>query len=362
MPAGVSFFTFKLVSYVIEVDRGHLPAEKNIVTFAAYVAFFPTMMAGPIDRPNTFIPQLRKDRPFNYALALDGCRQILWGAFKKMIISDNLALSVDGLWNNISGASSINLIIGIFLYTMQVYTDFSGYSDMAIGVGKILGFNITKNFRYPFFGRNVSELWRGYHMSLTSWITDYVFMPLNIAFRNIGKPGIIFAIIINMLLVGLWHEANLTWAVFGLYNGILFVPLILSGAFTRKTPLVINRAGLPSLRDFMGMFLTFVLFSLGVLLTRADNITEAFIYFKQLFAGLPDISMRAIRGKKLIIGILVLFVFEWYACKNKAEYALSFVASRTRRLPRRLIYLAMAELVVLHYFTNASRGFIYFNF
>ncbi|KAA6306840.1 Peptidoglycan O-acetyltransferase, partial [termite gut metagenome] len=222
MPLGISFFTFKLISYVIEVHRQHIEPTTDVVTFATYVAFFPTIMSGPIDRPNSFIPQLQSKRIFNYDLAVDGCRQILWGMFKKMVVADNCATAVNKIWTEYQGESGGQLLLVAVLFAFQLYADFSGYSDMAIGVGKLLGFKITKNFNYPFFKTNIAEFWRGWHISLTSWLTDYVFMPLNIKFRSIGKWGTIVAIIITFVLVGLWHGANWTFAVFGLYHGLLY--------------------------------------------------------------------------------------------------------------------------------------------
>jgi D-alanyl-lipoteichoic acid acyltransferase DltB (MBOAT superfamily) len=360
MPAGISFFTFKLISYLLEIYRKKIKAETDIITFAAYVNFFPTMMAGPIDRPNTFIPQLQKTRVFNYTLAVDGCRQILWGMFKKMVIADNIALTVDIAWGTISEISGINLIIAAFLYPIQVYTDFSGYSDMAIGVGKILGFRIARNFNYPFFGRNIAEFWRNYHISLTSWLTDYVFMPLNITFRNTGKFGMILAIIINMALVGLWHEAKLTWAVFGLFNGILFIPLILSGAFAKKSKLIPNKYGLPPLKDFAGMVCTFVLFTFGVLFVRAESVGQVWEFVRQIVNN--PLPLR-VSGMGLgaafpgAAGAILMLVLEWRK-KKKNEYALQFFQSPI--IKKLSIYGTI--LIILFFGNFGGNSFIYFQF
>jgi D-alanyl-lipoteichoic acid acyltransferase DltB (MBOAT superfamily) len=296
-------------------------------------------------------------------LAADGCRQILWGLFKKMVISDNLAVSVDSAWSNIPECSGLSLIIIAFLYPIQVYTDFSGYSDMALGVGKIMGFKITRNFNYPFFGRNIAEFWRNYHMSLTSWLTDYVFMPLNIKFRNLGNLGVVFAIVINMFLVGLWHEANLTWAAFGIYNGLLFIPLILSGAFARKDKLVINKYGLPKFKDFAGMLITFVLFTAGLIIIRAPHIGQAGEYIRQMAGNLLPLSFSGAGGKKLsLVAVFGLFIFEWFAYTNKTEYALQLLYIKLPGILRWVIYLIIAFFVITFYLTSGPREFIYFQF
>jgi D-alanyl-lipoteichoic acid acyltransferase DltB (MBOAT superfamily) len=363
MPVGISFFTFKLISYLLEIFRGKIKAETDIITFAAYVSFFPTMMAGPIDRPNTFIPQLKSKRAFNYDLAADGCRQILWGLFKKMVISDSLAVTVDSVWSEIPEMPGLSLIIVAFLYPIQVYTDFSGYSDLALGVGKILGFKITKNFNYPFFGRNIAEFWRNYHMSLTSWLTDYVFMPLNIKFRNLGNLGVVFAIVINMFLVGLWHEANLTWAAFGIYNGILFIPLILSGAFAKKISLTVNKFGLPKLKDFAGMLITFVLFTAGLIIIRAPDIGQAGEYIRQMADNLFPFSFSGGAEKKRgLVMVVGLLIFEWLGYTNKTEYALQLIPIKLPRFLRWVIYFVIAFYVVIFYIINVPREFIYFQF
>jgi D-alanyl-lipoteichoic acid acyltransferase DltB (MBOAT superfamily) len=230
LPIGVSFFTFKLISYIIEIHREHIQPS-GLLEFADYISFFPTILSGPIDRPNQFLPQLQRVHTLNYALAADGCRQILWGMFTKMCIADNLAMITNQAWASYSSLSSVTLLIAALIYPLQLYADFDGYSNMAIGVGKLLGFDIARNFNHPFLARNMAEFWRRWHMSLTSWITDYVFMPLNIAFREIGNWGIAFAAIINLLVIGFWHGANWTYGFFGLYHGLLFIPLVFSGAF-----------------------------------------------------------------------------------------------------------------------------------
>lgn len=360
MPIGVSFFTFKLISYVIEVHRRKMEPCTDFVTFATFVAFFPTIMAGPIDRPKTFISQLDQNRVFSYHTAVDGCRQILWGMFKKMVIADNLALVINNVWADIPSQTGSNLLLAALFLSIQFYTDFSGYSDMAIGVGKLLGFRITPNFRYPFFARNMAEFWRGWHMSLTSWITDYVFMPLNIRFRNLENTGIILAVIINMVVVGLWHGSNWTYGLFGLYNGLLFIPLVLSGAFSKRSKLKANRLGLPFFTDFLKMIAVFLMFTLGTVVFRANNLSQGFEYLAGLLT--PTIaSPLTLMNHSLaitILFILMMFVVEWIQRNREHGLELSNVRSG---FVRWVIYLMVLFLTCRYMQTNPS-PFIYFQF
>ena len=359
MPLGISFFTFKLISYIIEIHRGKIESTKDFVMFSTYISFFPTILSGPIDKPNTFIPQLQEKRSFDYILVVDGCRQILWGLFQKVVIADNLAGVINNIWGDIPNQTGSTLLITAILYSIQMYTDFSGYSHMAIGVGKILGFNITKNFNYPFFSRNVAEFWRNWHISLTSWLTEYVFIPLNIRFRNFGDFGIILAIIINMVVVGIWHGANWTFVVFGMYHGLLFIPLILNGSIFKKKKLKTNKYGLPSLGDFLKMVGTFLLVTIGLVIFKAEGFLQAWSYLSGIF-DLTIFSFPIGLDSKTIIAILfsiLLFAIEWYSRKREYGLNLSNIKSLTIRW---FIYLILLFIILI--FGAKSQEFIYFQF
>ncbi len=361
VPLGISFFTFKLISYVIEVHRRKMEPTDNFIAFATYIAFFPTIMSGPIDRPNVFIPQLIKKRSFDYDLAVDGCRQFIWGLFQKTVIADNLAIYTSQAWSNIQGSSGGTLFLAALLYSFQIYTDFSGYSDMAIGIGKVLGFRIAVNFKYPFFATNIAEFWRRWHISLTSWLTDYVFMPLNIKFRNWGKAGIILAILINMFFVGLWHGANWTYVVFGLYHGLLFIPLIWSGSFFKKKKTKISPYGLPSIKETLSMAGTFLLVTFGLVIFRAENLPQAFTFIKNvcMFSGWAEFNFDGMgRVIATIILLLVFIVVEWWG--KKQPYALAKIV-RFKRPIRWFVYLFLIFLIGM-YMQTTQTPFIYFKF
>lgn len=360
-PLGISFFTFRLISYVIEINRGRIEPDNNFITFATYISFFPTIMSGPIDRPNSFIPQLKAKRSFNYELAIDGSRQVLWGLFKKMLIANNIAQFIDVVWSDISTQNSPTLIIAAGLYTIQMYADFSGYSDMAIGVGKILGFRITKNFNYPFFATNIAEYWRRWHISLTSWVTDYVFMPLNIKFRNLANAGLIMAIIINMIIIGVWHGANWTFALFGVYHGLLFIPIILKGTFGRNKKLKSNKYGLPKLNDFMKMVVTFSLVTLGLIIFRADNIAQAWTYIAGIFNFSNVLSLTS-DGLRVLIPTLLctiaMIIAEW-KMRDK-EFPLQIDSIISRKGWRIALFWIIIVVTVLY--SGEEQQFIYFQF
>src|SRR5580698_7749367 len=215
LPLGISFYTFKTLSYLLDIRKGKIGPERDWVVFFSYVAFFPCITSGPIDRPGRLIPQLKVRRRFEYGPAADGMRQILWGLFKKVVIADNAAVFSDDIFGRYRTLPASALLYGVFIFTIRIYADFSSYSDMAIGMSKLLGFDISQNFNYPFFARNIAEFWRRWHITLTSWLTDYVFTPLTIYFRNLGRWGVILACLVNFIAIGAWHGPRVTFVVFG---------------------------------------------------------------------------------------------------------------------------------------------------
>lgn len=360
-PLGISFFTFRLISYVIEIHRGKIEPDNNFVTFATYISFFPTIMSGPIDRPNSFIPQLKEKRVFNYELAIDGSRQVLWGLFKKMLIANNLAKFVDAVWSDIAIQNSTTLIIAAGLYTIQMYADFSGYSDMAIGVGKVLGLRITKNFNYPFFATNIADYWRRWHISLTSWVTDYVFMPLNIKFRNLDNIGVIMAVMINMIIIGVWHGANWTFALFGIYHGLLFIPLVLKGTFGRNKKLKPNKYGLPKLSDLAKMISTFILVTLGLIIFNAESISQAWQYIIGILSPYNILSLTTDGLRELmptLLCIIAMIVSEW-KMRDK-EYPLQIDSVISKKYWRIALFWVIIIVTVLY--SGEEQQFIYFQF
>lgn len=272
-----------------------------------------------------------------------------------------MGLFLGTVWGDIGAQNSTTLFLAALVYPIQLYADFSGYSDMAIGVGKILGFRVAVNFRYPFFARNVAEYWRSWHMSLTTWVTDYVFMPLNVKFRNWGNTGLILAVVINMVVIGIWHGANWTYAVFGLYHGLLFIPLILSGSFGRKKKLKANAYGLPFMSDLIKMIGTFLLVALGLVIFNAPSVSAAFLFLKGLFNSSNLVAFTA-DGLRMLVQALffaaIMFIAEWK--QRDKEYALQINTLYPKKIVRYAIYWMLLIAIVL--LSGEEQVFIYMQF
>jgi D-alanyl-lipoteichoic acid acyltransferase DltB (MBOAT superfamily) len=343
---------------VIDINRKKYEPTHDLIAFSTYVAFFPCILSGPIDRPNKLIPQLQTQRIFNYGLAVDGCRQILWGLFKKIVIADHLVGYVNRVFESYQEQSGNALLLGAVFFMIQMYADFSGYSDMAIGIGKLLGLKVTVNFNYPLFAQNIADFWRRWHISLTSWLTDYVFMPLNIKWRDWDKWGMIGAIIINFVICGLWHGANWTFVLWGLYHGLLFIPLILSGQMFKKTKIETYRWGFPTIKVLNRMLSTFFWITLGSILFRSDSIGSAWNYIAGIFSAslftVPDFSHVG----KPIVCCFILLIIEWMGREN--QYAIEKLFSTQKWYVRWGFYYIITGMIFL--FGGKEQQFIYFQF
>ena len=360
VPVGISFYTFRLLSYLIDIQREKIKPTRDLIVFASYVAFFPCILSGPIDRPSTLIPQLQNKRVFDYSLAVDGVRQILWGLFIKIVVADNCAVYVNQAFDNYQTQTAITLLLAAVFFSFQLYADFSGYSEMAIGVAKIFGFRVTKNFDYPFFAQNIAEYWRKWHISLTSWLTDYIFMPLNIKWRDRGNWGTIAAILITFIFIGLWHGDNWKFAFFGLYHGLLYIPLILTGAMFKKSKLETLKFGFPKPRVLFNILLTFALATLGNIFFRADSMAKAFEYLGGIMnvRSFFNIPVDLVLIYKNIFAISCILVVEWIGRKN--QYGLEKLGLTWPPALRYAMYYVILFLIFLS--MGKEQVFIYFQF
>ena len=354
LPVGISFYTFQALSYSIDVYRKKVAPTTDIIAFFAFIAFFPQLVAGPIERATNLLPQFLKNRTFQYEQGVDGLRQILWGLFKKMVIADTCAVFVNRIWATYEVQNSWVLILGAILFTFQIYGDFSGYSDIAIGTAKLFGIKLMRNFNSPYFSRDIAEFWRRWHISLTTWFRDYVYIPLGGS--RVSKAKIIRNTFVIFLVSGLWHGANWTFLAWGAFHAILFLPLILLGWNRRYTDQPITWRHLPQI------LCTFVLVVFGWILFRAESITQAWQYICGI-AGQNTETVRFVMHSWEYIPLVVTIVFmlgiEWLNRSETHSFAIQQTISN--QWLRRILYVAVV-LMILYLGQFHYNQFIYFQF
>ncbi|MDL2223453.1 MBOAT family protein [Bacteroidales bacterium OttesenSCG-928-M11] len=358
LPVGISFYTFQALSYTIDIYKKKLEPTRDIVSFFAFVSFFPQLVAGPIERATNLLPQFFKKRHFEYDQAVDGMRQILWGLFKKMAIADNCAVCVDHIFNNYEALPGSTLVLGAFFFSIQIYCDFSGYSDIAIGTARLFGFNLMRNFAFPYFSRDIAEFWRRWHISLTTWFRDYIYIPLGGS--RVSKSKVIRNTFIVYLVSGFWHGANWTFIAWGLINAIYFLPLLLRGKNRKNLEIVAYNRALPSLKELGQMLLTFALAMFAWIFFRADSITQAVYYIKGMFnsslLSFPENGFYV--GSFILVLVPIFFVFEWIGRRD--QFAIQTIGFGWKRGWRWLLYLVI--IMLIFNYGGAEAPFIYFQF
>ena len=356
LPVGISFYTFQALSYSIDVYRGKIEPTTDIIAFFAFISFFPQLVAGPIERATNLLPQFLKKREFDYDTAVDGMRQILWGLFKKIVVADNCAVYVNQVFSNYTNESGSTLLLAAIFFTFQIYGDFSGYSDIAIGTAKLFGIKLMRNFNVPYFSRDIAEFWRRWHISLTTWFRDYVYIPLGGS--RVSKAKVIRNTFIIFLVSGLWHGANWTFIVWGAYHALLFLPLILTGKNRKYTNQVAEGHILPTIKELGQMLFTFFLAVFGWIIFRAESIGMAWEYV----CGMFDVSLFMVFIKKKIalsnvIFITIMLVVEWL--QREKEHG--FDIANLKPLTRYALVVLLIEFVLFFMATTPSQ-FIYFQF
>ena len=359
LPVGISFYTFQALSYTIDVYRRQLPATRDFVAFFAFISFFPQLVAGPIERASNLLPQFLNCRSFDYAKAVDGLRQMLWGFFKKLVVADNCAVAVNNIWESYTDQSGLALWIAAFLFTFQIYCDFSGYSDIAIGCARLFGISLRRNFDVPYFSRNIQEFWRRWHISLMTWFRDYVYFPLGGS--RCGKWITIRNILIVFFLSGLWHGANWTFVFWGLYHGVLLSLLFIIGSGAKYKDIVADGRWLPSLKEAGQMIVTFIMVLIGWIIFRAENISQLAGIGSKLISsdGFFNLYGSGLRAD-IFVFIGFMLIVEWL--QRTKQHVLQFPDTRLFRL--RLVrvgiyYLLIAWMWVAY---SSSQQFIYFQF
>lgn len=356
LPVGISFYTFQTLSYSIDVYRRQLPASRDPVAFFAYVSFFPQLVAGPIERAVNLLPQFGSARAFDESKARDGLRQMLWGFVKKLVIADNCAAEVDRIFGHYGDLGASTLLVGSVLFAFQIYGDFSGYSDIAIGCARLFGFDLMRNFAFPYFSRDIAEFWRRWHISLSTWFRDYLYIPLG-GSRG-GRWMAVRNTFVIFLVSGFWHGANWTFVAWGALNALYFLPLLLLGANRRNMGTVAEGRWLPTIGEAASMLLTFLLTCLAWVFFRAKSMGQALDYLSSLadrsILELPSLTNSAL--KWLVPGFIVL---EWLG--REGEYALSGLATRFPTTLRWTTYVILIAIIGA-YMVTGEAPFIYFQF
>lgn len=358
LPIGISFYTFHGLSYVIDIYNKRISAEKNLVDYSVFVSFFPLLVAGPIERATHLLPQIKRNRQFNYSAAVDGLLQILWGLFKKMVIADNCAHFVNIIFSKSSDYSGSTLFLGGVLFAFQIYGDFSGYSDIALGTARLFGINLLKNFNYPYFSRDIAEFWRRWHISLSSWFKDYLYIPLGGSkggnWMRIRNTFIIF------LVSGFWHGANWTFIIWGLLNAIYILPAIIFKTNRKNLDIVAENSFFPSLKEFLAMSVTFILTVLAWIFFRAESVSQAFSIIDRIFST-SIASIPYFPGMGSLVPTLILLVFfitvEWIG--RRSNFAIETIYSENRVMRYAFCY---ALVFIIFFFQGSQAAFIYFQF
>lgn len=364
LPVGISFYTFHGISYVVDIYKNRIKAERNIIDYSLFVSFFPLLVAGPIERATHLLPQIKKQRVFSYSNSVDGLRQILWGFFKKIVIADNCAQYADMIFDNYDTYNGVILFVGAILFAIQIYGDFSGYSDIALGVARLLGFELLNNFKSPYFSRDIAEFWRRWHISLSSWFKDYVYIPLG------GSKGSKFLRIRNTFIIfilsGFWHGANWTFIIWGVIHALFFLPILLLKLNRNHLEIVAENSVFPSWKEFFQMFSTFVLVTFAWVFFRANTFEIAINYLRKIFidlfffnyyiSAMDFISIHI--GKSLVFLLLMFILLEWIGRKN--THVLEKLTIFNFFIPKFLFYFTLIFLIII--FDTNNFQFVYFQF
>jgi alginate O-acetyltransferase complex protein AlgI len=359
LPVGISFYTFHGLSYVIDVYKDRIKAEKNFIDYSLFVSFFPLLVAGPIERATHLLPQIKKERNFDYSRAVDGLKQILWGLFKKVVIADQCAEYANSIFNNSAEYSGSTLLVGVLFFTFQIYGDFSGYSDIAIGTARLFGIDLLRNFAFPYFSRDIAEFWRRWHMSLSSWFRDYLYIPLG------GSKGGTWVKIRNTFVIflvsGFWHGANWTFIIWGLLNALYIMPSIIFKTNRNNLDIVAQGKYFPTIKELLSMLITFSLTAFAWIFFRAENLSHAWSIITKIFSKslFKHIEYQNDDFTKPIILLLFIFILiEWLGREQK--YAIEKTGVIFPKGTRWIFYYAI--ILIILYFNGANQEFIYFQF
>jgi D-alanyl-lipoteichoic acid acyltransferase DltB (MBOAT superfamily) len=359
LPVGISFYTFHGLSYVIDIYKDRIKAEKNFIDYSVFVSFFPLLVAGPIERATHLLPQIQKKRTFNYVKAVDGLRQILWGLFKKVVIADNCAEFANMIFDNHTDYSGSTLLLGAVFFAFQIYGDFSGYSDIALGTARLFGIDLLKNFAFPYFSRDIAEFWRRWHISLSTWFRDYLYIPLG------GSKGGMWHKIRNTFIIflvsGFWHGANWTFIIWGFLNALYIMPSIIFSTNRNNLDIVAEGKLFPNVKEVLQIGVTFSLTVFAWIFFRSESVAHAFDYIMTIFSSslfeIPEFRFKTKAMVTLFLTALFLLL-EWVGREN--DFAIQKMGFKWNSKMRWMFYFAL--VFSIFYFAGKEQVFIYFNF
>lgn len=353
LPVGISFYTFHGLSYVFDIYNKKIEPERNYETYGLFVSYFPLLVAGPIERATHLLPQFKINRSFNYSQSVNGLKQALWGLFKKVVVADNCAIYADAVFGDYQHASAIQLSLAAILFAFQIYGDFSGYSDIALGVSRLFGIELLRNFKFPYFSRSIAEFWRRWHISLSSWFRDYLYIPLG------GSKGSKWQQIRNVLVIfvvsGFWHGANWTFIVWGLLNAIYIMPSIIFKTNRQNLEIVAENSSLPTVKETFNMLLTFFATCFAWIFFRSTSVSDAFGFIQSFTSN--NKGIEKLSGNYMIIAVILMIVFEWLGRKE----AIPFDQFKSPRLRYAMYVIVLLLIFFMGAFIN-PRTFIYFQF
>jgi D-alanyl-lipoteichoic acid acyltransferase DltB (MBOAT superfamily) len=355
LPVGISFYTFHGLSYVIDIYKGRIKAQKNFVDYSLFVSFFPLLVAGPIERATHLLPQIQKNRTFEYTKAVDGLKQILWGLFKKIVIADQCAEYANEIFNNYTDYSGSTLILGAALFAFQIYGDFSGYSDIALGTARLFGIELLRNFAFPYFSRDIAEFWRRWHISLSTWFRDYLYIPLGGS--KVGTMMKIRNTFIIFIISGFWHGANWTFIVWGLLNALYIMPSIIFDTNRNNIEIVAKGKYLPNLKDLFSIGMTFSLTMFAWIFFRSNNIENAINYISEIFS-FSTFTIPEVRPKITTLLIMIFMLIEWLG--REQQFAIQNLGCKWKRPMRYVMYYVI--IMTIFWFGGKEQQFIYFQF
>jgi alginate O-acetyltransferase complex protein AlgI len=358
LPVGISFYTFQTLSYSIDIYNKKIEPSDDLLSFLAFVSFFPQLVAGPIERASQLLPQFKIERNFNLSEAINGSKQMLWGLFKKVAVADTCAVLVNDIFNQSESLSSVSLILGAVLFSIQIYGDFSGYSDIAIGCSRLFGINLMRNFAFPYLSRDIAEFWRRWHISLSTWFRDYVYIPLGGSRASL--PRVVTNTFIIFILSGFWHGANWTFIFWGFLNALYFLPLLLLKRNRLNTNIVAENTLLPSIKESAQIISTFAITALAWIFFRSENLNQAFEYVVRIFT-VHKLAMidQSILARSTPAILLCVFVYSIEFLQRKENFGIESLFSKSKVI-RHLFYYFLIFLI--GYFSNGKTEFIYFQF